>query len=304
MHSPLPAVNVTLLFGHRNGDAPEVLSCADEHVLADNPEWWAAEVAARRAEHTDMDAVAEVTIAVPQEDLFAHLYPAPGVRHEADWSYILLMSQDRKAAEEALRESGRVNVRLLAGHRNNTYLGEYAPEVFAAADEATLEGNPAWWQGRVAQERQRQGDDVAAWAQIDVPVPLAPVWDALYPARRIVPVAVPFVHEGLEATFTPAAVQGLPEVGGNLDVRTPADEFERAVHITPRLALENRALLAKVGAGDERGGERLAESLVSSWAPRETTAQVRDDLRASAREFTRALERVSEPPTDPAGGRN
>lgn len=72
-------------------------------------------------------------------------------------------------------------IRLLIGHRHNTYADEFAPEVFAVVDEWTLDENPQYWIDKVAEEKAEQGDDVEAWAEVEFDLNDEDLMRALYP---------------------------------------------------------------------------------------------------------------------------
>ena len=83
-----------------------------------------------------------------------------------------------------------MNVRLLVGHRKDSYPGEYAPEVVAVVDEFTIDDNPEWWSNEVAKQKALWGTDADAWAEIEVSLPREELMAALYPTNTVTPVSV------------------------------------------------------------------------------------------------------------------
>lgn len=55
---------------------PEILACADEVTLDENPDWWSEEVARQKASiGNDADAWAEITFEVSNDAIQKALYP-------------------------------------------------------------------------------------------------------------------------------------------------------------------------------------------------------------------------------------
>lgn len=72
-------------------------------------------------------------------------------------------------------------IRLLVGHREEHYPGEYAPEVFAVVDEMTLDENPTYWVEKVAEEKAGSGEGITAWAEVEFDLNDEDLMRALYP---------------------------------------------------------------------------------------------------------------------------
>lgn len=59
---------------------PEILSCVDETILDENPDWWPEEIARQKKDiGDDAHAWAEITVEVPDEAIQKALYPNQGV---------------------------------------------------------------------------------------------------------------------------------------------------------------------------------------------------------------------------------
>ena len=77
--------------------------------------------------------------------------------------------------------TNELDVTLLVMHRNESYPGQFAPEVLAVVDELTLDVNPEWWTEEIAKQKASIGDDASAWAEVTVRLPVETLMSALYP---------------------------------------------------------------------------------------------------------------------------
>ena len=72
-----------------------------------------------------------------------------------------------------------MKIQLLCLHRNESYAGEYLPEVVSCVDEVTLDENPQWWVDEKAKARELF-KNVGKLAVVEIEVATQDILDAIH----------------------------------------------------------------------------------------------------------------------------